>query len=364
MKPPRKLFYILLISLIFVPFVFRFYTKNSLRVEKQYSSGVYIYLSKVLRFLFGWLPFSIGDLLYAAAFIYLAIKLFTFCKRCFLKSGRAHLKNHFYPHAAKLMGILLAIYITFNLFWGINYNREGIAWQLNLDTTAYTPNELKNINGLLVAAVNDDKAASLLAPPRRKDFQYIQKTLHSCYDSASHLYRIPSYSPSSLKPSLWGWLGNYSGFTGYYNPFTGEAQVNTTVPFFEQPFIAAHEVAHQLGYAKEMEANFVGFLAATSTTDPYFRYSVHMDLFLYANRNLYGLDSTNATLYFDSLLPSVKKDISERIAFSRKHKSFLQPVFMFIYARFLQSNEQPQGLMSYDEVTAFIISYYRKYKRL
>jgi hypothetical protein len=79
---------------------------------------------------------------------------------------------------------------------------------------------------------------------------------------------------------LWGWLGNYVGFTGYYNPFTGEAQVNTTVPKFLQPFTASHEVAHQLGYAKEMEANFVGYLAASHSTDTLFRYSVYLDLFL------------------------------------------------------------------------------------
>ncbi len=59
------------------------------------------------------------------------------------------------------------------------------------------------------------------------------------------------------------WLGNYLGFTGYYNPFTGEAQVNTTVPQFLLPNIALHEMGHQIGYAKEDEANFSAYLAAS-----------------------------------------------------------------------------------------------------
>ncbi len=47
------------------------------------------------------------------------------------------------------------------------------------------------------------------------------------------------------------------GVTGYLNPFTNEAQVNTTVPAFLQPFMTCHEIAHQLGFAPEEDANFV-----------------------------------------------------------------------------------------------------------
>ncbi len=330
----------------------------------QYATHYYILLSKILRSLFGWIPFSFGDIVYGVFITWLFIKFLKFVRIIFTKQRRAIFLKNLLPLLAKLLGFMLFIYIVFNLFWGINYNRKGIAYQLNLDTTAYSPVELKNINALLVNAVNEDKVATVIAASEKSDFAYIKKNVKTCYDSAAKLYPLPAYSPSSLKPSLWGWLGNYSGFTGYYNPFTGEAQVNTTVPFFEQPYIACHEVAHQLGYAKEMEANFVGFLAATSTTNNFFKYSVHMDLFLYANRNLFALDSSLAKGYYDSLSAPVKADIKERILFSRRHKSFLQPVFLYIYEKFLWSNEQPQGLLSYDEVTGFIISFYRKYKRI
>ena len=81
------------------------------------------------------------------------------------------------------------------------------------------------------------------------------------------------YFYPSVKFSFYGYLANYLGFSGYYNPFTGEAQVNTTVPRFVQPFTTCHEIGHQLGYAKEKEANFCGFLATKSSPDPAFRYS-------------------------------------------------------------------------------------------
>jgi len=55
--------------------------------------------------------------------------------------------------------------------------------------------------------------------------------------------------------------------------------VNTTTPVFTQPFTTCHEIGHQLGYAKENEANFAGYLSARSSRDPAFLYSVYFDLY-------------------------------------------------------------------------------------
>ena len=96
------------------------------------------------------------------------------------------------------------------------------------------------------------------------------------------------------------------GFTGYYNPFTGEAQVNTTVPKFLLPYITLHEIGHQLGYAKEDEANFSGYLAAVDSHDTLFQYSTYLDLFVYANREVFYFDSTASKLAAAQLVPEVK----------------------------------------------------------
>lgn len=184
------------------------------------------------------------------------------------------------------------------------------------------------------------------------------------YNNASRLYPFLAYQPSSIKSSMWGWLGNYTGFTGYYNPFTAESQVNTTVPKFLHPFIACHEVAHQLGYAKEMEANFVGYLAAGNSGIPLFQYSVYLDLFIYANRNLYLADSASAKIYSGNLGPDVVLDIKEWREFNRRHQSIAEPVVRWIYGKYLQGNQQPEGVLSYDEVTGFMIAYYKKFGRI
>jgi hypothetical protein len=188
--------------------------------------------------------------------------------------------------------------------------------------------------------------------------------VEEAYGNAEKVYHFLKYSPISLKPSVWSWVGNYMGFTGYYNPFTGEAQVNTLVPKFLQPFTTCHEVAHQLGYAKEMEANFVGYLAATASKDTLLHYSVYLDLFMYSNRNLFGTDSVAANEFRKQLSPAVMNDLKEWREFYKKHKNPIEPVFRWVYGKYLERNQQPQGVLSYDEVTGFIIAYYKKYGKI
>ena len=48
--------------------------------------------------------------------------------------------------------------------------------------------------------------------------------------------------------------------SGYYFPWTGEAQINAEMPRTLWPRVAAHEKAHQQGFARENEATVIGVL--------------------------------------------------------------------------------------------------------
>lgn len=337
------------------------YANDSTRVENQYSTAIYPVFSRILRYIFGWLPFSVGDVLYGLAILWLIWKLAKGIKLLVKKQATW---SGFASGIGNGLRILLITYILFNLFWGINYNRQGIANQLQLKMEKYTPEDLKMINGLLLEKVNASKQSLVnqqaIYPSKKQLFAKVEEA----YGNAEKVYPFLKYQPVSLKPSMWSWLGTYMGFTGYYNPFTGEAQVNTLVPKFLQPFTTCHEVAHQLGYAKEMEANFVGYLSATASKDTLLHYSVYLDMFVYSNRNLYGTDSVAANAYRKLLSPAVIADLKEWRTFSIKHRNPIEPIFRWVYGKYLQGNQQPQGVLSYDEVTGFIIAYYKKYGRI
>jgi hypothetical protein len=256
--------------------------------------------------------------------------------------------------------VLLWVYVLFNGLWGLNYNRLGIADQLQLQVRPYSTAELNELTEVIVEELNDldswagrhraalGRTASLRAGAIR------------AYDSLAADDPMFAYRTASVKSSLYSYPGLYIGFGGYYNPFTGEAQVNTMDPLFGQPFTTCHEMGHQLGYAKENEANFIGFLAARSSPDPAFQYSVYLDLFLYSIRELYVRDSVLAKTFKGRLAPGVRDDLRELQRFNRKYANPLEPLIWKVYGRYLKANRQPQGIVTYSEVTAWLIAYAHK----
>jgi hypothetical protein len=336
----------------------KLFSLNSQWVERYYSNGLYPYISKALRFLLGWLPLSLGDIAYGLAVGWILYNTIKLVRLAFKRQlGRARL----WRGTKRLAYIVLVVYVAFNLLWGLNYNRMGIAQQLQLSMGKYGREELVSINHVLLQKVNAHRLAlqQQAAPYPNNAKLFCQ--VNDAYQAAEVKWPFMNYRPQSLKTSLWGWLGNYTGFTGYYNPFSGEAQVNTTVPRFLLPFTSCHEVGHQLGYAKENEANFAGYLAASASPDTLFKYSVYLDLFLYANRNLYGVDTAAANACRQQLVQPVRDDLEAWRQFNRRHRNPVEPVVRWFYGLYLRSNQQPQGLFSYDAVTAFIIAYYKKF---
>ena len=328
-------------------------------VERNYSLGIYPWLAKLQRFLFGWIPFSLGDLIYGFLVLVILYKTFQLIRAVF----RRRLNRRFIiAGLQQIIFFFLFLYVNFNLLWGLNYNRRGIAYQLNLDVKQYSLADLDTLTGALQKKLN--YYAGGVNPAQRDSFdrkRILFRGAAKAFEAAARQYPFLAYSPRSLKPSLYSYLGNYLGFQGYYNPFSGEGQVNTTVPRFLEPFVATHEIAHQLGYARENEANFVGFLACRYYEEPAFRYSVYYDMYSYAVGEIFRRDTMLGRSYQDSLHPQVKKDQTEFRAFYQKYRNPVEPIVMWGYGQFLKANNQPAGKRSYNEVVAWLIAYYKRY---
>jgi len=202
--------------LLLTALAIRFYSTSPLRVENGYSGRFYQQVSLFLRSLFGWIPFSIGDVIYGLFFGWVMWRLGKGVKLIWLRQAtrRGTMRS-----LLKSIGLLLIIYVIFNLFWGINYNRKGIAHQLDLKLEKYSPGDLKTINQLLVEKVNSAKQNLLNNPDTIRNARQLFIRVQKAYERADDLYPFLKYRNSSIKSSLWGWLGNYLGFTGYYKPF-------------------------------------------------------------------------------------------------------------------------------------------------
>jgi len=326
-------------------------------VETYYSTGVYPVIARVQRLLFGWLPFSAGDVFYGLAGAGLLYGLVMLILRLIRgQAGRAYFK----AVLGNTVFILLLVYVYFNLSWGLNYDRRGIAYQLQLNVQAYSTNELDTLLRQVILQLGRvDSPAHQQRPALTRNSALFDGAVHSYKALSSQDVRF-AYPSSSVKASFYGYLGDYLGFGGYYNPFTGEAQVNTTMPVFTRPYTACHEIGHQLGYAKENEANFAGYLAARQSDDPAFRYSVYFDLYLYAARELYLRDSLLLQPLKAQLSPTVKADFKELQRFNRRYENPFEPVVRRLYGGYLRANRQPQGMRTYNEVIAWLVAYGKK----
>jgi hypothetical protein len=256
------------------------------------------------------------------------------------------------------------VYILFNILWGLNYNRQGIAHQLQLTVSKkYSTQTLDSLTKNLIAKVNANRLALGKAAQYPNSSALYNEALQA-YGNVEKKYPFLHYQIKSIKTPIYNALGAYLGYSGYYNPFTGEAQVNTVLPKFVLPYVTCHEMAHQLGYATEDEANFTGYLAASSSGSALFKYSVYLDLYEYANFELWYRDSSLAKNNYRALDTLVKTDLHELRNYLKAHENPAGTFVMKIYNQYLKANKQPQGINTYNAVTAWLIAYERKYGQL
>ena len=324
-------------------------------VEKYYSEGIYPIISTFLRTLFGWVPFSMGDVFYTILVIsvirYLYINV---------KSIRKEPKR-FLRH----IGMFLSLaYFFFYLFWGMNYYRLPINEKLNFkaeytteDLVDFTYN-LANATNYIHYAITKDHTQPVKVPYSTKEIY--QKTLES-YETAAKVFPNFEYKIPSIKSSLYSLPLTYMGYGGYINPFTNEAQVNAIAPSLRLPSISAHEIGHQLGYSSESATNFIGLLITRSNTDIYFKYAAHSHALAYCLSDLRTKDEKAYNTILSKLSIGIKKNYQELNAFWAKYENPTEPIFKAMFDTFLKANNQQQGIQSYNAVVGLLVNSYEDY---
>ncbi|MEJ7911554.1 MAG: DUF3810 domain-containing protein [Chitinophagaceae bacterium] len=337
----------------------RIFSLQETWVEAYYSGMFYPLISVAIRALLGWIPFSVGDFLYGAATLYLVFVLWRGFKK--IRAYRA-VPLLWGRIVRKVVTTALSIYILFNVLWGLNYNRQGISRQLALREELYTADELAALVQVLQQKLCVyGNEVSTLERSRLSNNAYLFAEGVTAYEGAVKRFPFLQYHVPSIKPSLLTPLGQYFGFTGYYNPFTGEAQLKTSIPVFLKPFVLCHEMAHQIGYAKENEANLVGFLAGRERANPEFRYSVYFEMYLYALGELSRRERNSAALFLKTAHPQVLRDRQEYLNYLTSQQNIVEPLVSRFYDRYLKLNNQPKGKGSYNAVVAWLIAYAKKY---
>ena len=321
-------------------------------VETYYSNGLYIGISKLMRYAFGWLPFSIGDLLYTLATIYI-LRWFWKNRKRIIKDTRNWLLD--------VLAAFSVAYFAFHLLWAFNYYRLPLYKSLNI-SNEYSTEQLIKITKQLITKAN--KAHALIEPNDtiKIEIPYTKtEILHKVSNGYSGLKKeFPqlNYKPSSIKKSLYSFPLTYMGYSGYLNPFTNEAQIDGLIPKFKIPTTASHEVAHQLGYAAENEANFIGALAAINNDDKYFKYSGYSSIVRHCLFEIYRREPETYRTLISTLNKGIRKNYDETSEFWSNYENPLEPIFKTTYDTFLKTNNQTKGIKSYSYVVALFVNYF------
>lgn len=317
-------------------------------VEMVYAQNIYPVVAVVNRWFFQYFPISGGDILYIFGFSYFLFLIFQI------------LKNFRHPlfYLSKMSYFLLQVVWVFYLSWGLNYFREPLAKRLHISEEKYTMSQLQSITDKMINQSN-----SLQLQLTKNDsipveipygIEHIIKKVPEGYSAIESIidqkYTIPCEKSSLLSKPI-----SYMGVSGYLNPFTGEAQINRVYPKIFLPDIASHEVAHQLGYAPEDEANFLGYLAASHNPDLYFQYSAYIDALYYCLIELRKADNDIYKEYINKVNKGILKNYHEAYQFSQSHQFPID--FSSTYDAYLKMNKQKSGIKSYNEMLSLLIAY-------
>lgn len=337
-------------------------------VAKYYSQGLFRYGAIGLRCLFGWLPFAIGEIIYILCFTVLIINTY----RYFTSIKNFNTIWHKLRFVCiKFAWLLIKLYVVFQFIWGLNYLQPDPS--KTFDISVYAPKDaqiaLDEINVLtneLIQELNQTKAELNTVQSSKMDFDQFSTQVQLAYNKEAGLKKQLFFRFPSFKKALFPSWGDYIGYLAFYQPITGEAIVRADLPVWTLPYTMAHEMAHQLGYASETEANFIAYVVAAESGDPILRYSMLLQMFSYAQdaqllliAGNKGFGAWEAQIKKNKSLLSkeVLKDRAEIRAFFTSRAGKQIQASSQIYDQFLKWNQQAAGLASYADVLKWVRAY-------
>ncbi len=321
-------------------------------VEKYYSLGFYPILSKVSRYLFGWVPFSVGDVFY----ILISLVAIRWIYKNF---RRLRIEPHWF--FLDILATVSIVYFMFHVLWGFNYYRLPLHQSLQLESD-YTYDELLITTKRFIEKSNQMHNELSHGDTLKIDLPYSQKEMFkkslNGYENLEKEYPQLAYWPRSIKKSGWSLGLSYMGYSGYLNPFSGEAQVNNLVKTYKFPVVTCHEEAHQIGYAAENEANFIATLATLHNDDPYIQYAGYIFTLRYLINEVARQDEDQYYKLVETINPGIMASYKEMRDFWNKYENPFQSFSTIFWDNFLKANNQSGGIKSYNYMVALVVNYY------
>lgn len=335
---------------------------NAQGVEAFYARPIYPVIGQLLSRLTGLAPFSVAEFFLVFFILYLCYSLghifLTIIRR---KAGSIQLLGHW---VLNLMIGLSLVYFSFVVIWGLNYHRLPFGTIAQLDTRPASIEELGQLCEDLIERANhirlevaEDENGVMTIPGGPRD---VFSRAHLGYDIASERYPVLGGTMGKPKGVFFSEAMSYTGIAGIYFPFTGEANVNITTPNALLPATTTHEMAHQRGFAREDEANFIAYLSSSFHPDPDFQYSGLLLALIHSMNQLYRYDPEAYQALSAQYGEGIRRDLQAIRDYNARYEGPIERTHTKINNAYLKSNHQEDGVHSYGRMVDLLIADYRQ----
>lgn len=355
----RRLYLLLLVPIAIITVLFA--SKYPQLTEQYFSQGLYLIIVPALTSLSGLFFVSLAEVALIVGI--LSFLLYT------ARTVRAAVKDRdrrvytLYTYVVNLCVIASVLYAGFVFLCGINYHRLPFADTAGLTVRDSSAAELDALCQELATAANaqvklvsvgQDGTTTIAAT----DFEAAtaavnaMKNMSKDYPFMRGLYSVP-------KPAAFSSMLSYAHISGIYVPYTFEATYNNQVPDFSLPATMCHELAHQRGFMREDEANFIAYLACRSSENSYFNYAGTLHALSFS---LNWLREENSERYYDmyeSLDDTIKADFAAYNRFWQSHEGAVSQVSASVNNAYLMANSQSDGVQSYGRMVDLLLADYR-----
>lgn len=338
-------------------------------ISQFYSQGLFKWMTLGMRQVVAKVPFSLGEWVYILLIIVLIVNMIKYF---------INIKNKFSGRTLwsqillQLLFKSIQFYVVFQLIWGLNYHQSSPAQQLRLQVNStYLEEELDRYSLALIEQMNHARANIQDSQFKNKadSLTLVIEKVKRAYDQVARVYPFLHYPAPNVKFSPFPNLGDRFGYLAFYQPITSEAIIRADLPILLQPYTVAHEIAHQLGYASETEANFIAYLVCGLSNEAILKYAMQLQMFTYcqeeallmiAKRGDFAQWKKIVERNKAALSPQVLKDRLEIKQFFRAHQGKMIPGSTALYDQFLQWNKQARGIDSYNDVLLWAMAYEKK----
>ena len=301
--------------------------------------------------------FSVAELLIVTAAVGVLLYLL-FCVESVLRRGRFF--RQLYRLILTLLCLVLLVYAGFSVLWGVYFYGDDFMAQSGLKAESISTEQLRTVTAFFAALLNEtaEQVERDESGTCALDRNAILERSDDLYEALEQDFPCLEGPPLRAKGVKLSHLLSYLDFTGFFFPFTGEANVNTDFPSALFPATVAHELAHQRGVAKEQEANFVAVLVCLRNDLPDYTYSAALMAYTYLGNALAGADRAAWEEIYAGLPEAALRDLQVSRSYWERFETPVQTVSNTVYENFLYSYDQELGLRSYGACVDLLVNYY------